>query len=200
MISTIITMIVAFVSTNIDDIFIIMIFFSQFDKGIKKANIVLGQLLGIGCLTIVSIIAAMGISVLPNQWIGLLGIVPIVMGLKVHREYKRSVANLSKVDFINPSILTVFSITVANGGDNIGIYTPIFASMSLLDISISAVVIMFLTGIWCYIGFHLSKHILVQKIIEKYEHILVPIVFIGLGIYIILKSGFFDCIQQFICL
>jgi cadmium resistance transport/sequestration family protein len=200
MISAIITTIVAFVSTNIDDIFILMIFFSQLEKGVQKTNIILGQFLGIGCLTIISIIGAMGVSVLPNQWIGLLGIVPIAMGIKAHREYKRNTASISKVDFIKPSILKIFSITVANGGDNIGIYTPIYASMNFLQISISAIVITLLTGVWCYLGLHLSKHILLQSIIEKYEHILVPVVFIGLGLYIIIKSGLFDCIQHFICL
>ncbi len=200
MISAIITTIVAFVSTNIDDIFILMIFFSQMEKGMQKTNIVLGQFLGISCLTIISVIGAMGISVLPNQWIGLLGIVPIAMGLKAHSDYKRNTANILKVDFIKPSILKVFSITVANGGDNIGIYTPIYASMNLLQISISAIVITLSTGVWCYLGFHLSKHILLQSMIQKYEHIFVPVVFIGLGIYIIIKSGLLDCIQHFICL
>lgn len=80
------------------------------------------------------------------------------------------------------------SITFANGGDNIGIYIPIFISMNLLNILITVIIFLFFTGIWCFIGLKLSEHPFVQRSIENYKHIFVPIIFIELGIFILMEN------------
>ncbi len=215
MISTIITAIVSFFSTNIDDIFILMLFFSQVNKDIKVKHIVIGQYLGIGALTAISIAGALGISIIPQEYVGLLGLVPIYLGIKEYIEYKKEIKNnveeevqdaeeniqeqvflnqenktlVSIRKFISPSILKVTGVTIANGGDNIGIYIPLFSSMKLYSILITVIVFLLLTGVWCFIGFKLAEHPFVNKNIEKYKHIFVPIIFVVLGVFIILESG-----------
>ncbi|WP_315109418.1 cadmium resistance transporter [Clostridium intestinale] len=215
MISTIITALVSFFSTNIDDIFILMLFFSQVNKDIKVKHIVIGQYLGIGALTAISIAGALGISIIPQEYVGLLGLVPIYLGIKEYIEYKKEIKNnveeevqdaeeniqeqvvlnqenktlVSIRKFISPNILKVAGVTIANGGDNIGIYIPVFSSMKLYSILITVIVFLLLTGIWCFIGFKLAEHPFVNKNIEKYKHIFVPIIFIVLGVLIILESG-----------
>lgn len=215
MISTIITAIVSFFSTNIDDIFILMLFFSQVNKDIKVKHIVIGQYLGIGALTAISIAGALGISIIPQEYVGLLGLVPIYLGIKEYIEYKKEIKNNVEEEvqdteeniqeqvvlnqenktlasirkFISPSILKVAGVTIANGGDNIGIYIPLFSSMKLYSILITVIVFLLLTGVWCFIGFKLAEHPFVNKNIEKYKYIFVPIIFIALGIFIIIESG-----------
>ncbi len=215
MISTIITALVSFFSTNIDDIFILMLFFSQVNKDIKVKHIVIGQYLGIGALTAISIAGALGISIIPQEYVGLLGLVPIYLGIKEYIEYKKEIKNnveeevqdteeniqeqvvlnqenktlVSIRKFISPNILKVAGVTIANGGDNIGIYIPVFSSMKLYSILITVIVFLLLTGVWCFIGFKLVEHPFVNKNIEKYKHIFVPIIFIVLGVLIILESG-----------
>ncbi|WP_238902442.1 cadmium resistance transporter [Clostridium sp. YIM B02506] len=215
MISTIITALVSFFSTNIDDIFILMLFFSQVNKDIKVKHIVIGQYLGIGALTAISIAGALGISIIPQEYVGLLGLVPIYLGIKEYIEYKKEIKNnveeevqdaeeniqeqvvlnqenktlVSIRKFISPNILKVAGVTIANGGDNIGIYIPLFSSMKLYSILITVIVFLLLTGVWCFIGFKLAEHPFVNKNIEKYKHIFVPIIFVALGVFIILESG-----------
>lgn len=92
LISTIITAFVSFMSTNIDDIFVLMLFSTQINEVIKRRHIVIGQYLGIGVLTTISIIGALGISVIPHEYVGLLGLVPIYLGIK---EYKPNSYTLS---------------------------------------------------------------------------------------------------------
>ena len=89
MISTIITAFVSFASTNIDDIFILTLFFSQINNNIKIKHIVIGQYLGIGLLLIISIIGALGVSVAPSEYVGFLGLVPIYLGVKAYFDYKK---------------------------------------------------------------------------------------------------------------
>ena len=213
MIITIITAFVSFVSTNIDDIFILMLFFMQIDKVMKRTHIVIGQYLGIGVLTIISIMGALGLSAIPQEYVGLLGLVPIYLGIKEYSNHKNESYNEntdhqelenhenSKIEettvakknsiitFINPSIIKVFSVTIANGGDNIGIYTSLFTSMNLVDILITVIIFIILIPLWCFIALKLAQHPFVQKTIEKYNHIFVPVIFIGLGFFILMENG-----------
>ncbi|ERK31527.1 cadmium resistance transporter [Clostridium intestinale] len=215
MISSIVTALVSFLSTNIDDIFILMLFFSQVNKDMKVKHIVVGQYLGMGVLIGISTIGALGISIIPKEYVGLLGLIPIYLGVKEYINHKKEIKNdheqavqdkkdniEEKVVFkeenklliftkkiISPSIIKVASVTFANGGDNIGIYIPLFSSMKLHSILITVIVFLLLTALWCFIGFKLAEHPFVNKNIEKYKHIFVPIIFIALGIFIIIESG-----------
>jgi cadmium resistance transport/sequestration family protein len=217
MITIIITAFIAFISTNIDDIFVLTLFFSQLNANMKKHHIVIGQYIGIAVLCSVSIAVAQGLSLIPHEYIRLLGIAPIYLGIKAYFDYRKAngeelnldnrlasknieidrIHNLSEIkvngmvnyvrQLVNPSIIKVCSVTVANGGDNIGIYVPIFASMSLLKILLTLMIFAFLVGLWCFIAIKLSQINYVQAVAEKYKNSLVPIVFVGLGIFILLS-------------
>lgn len=234
MIKIIITAFISFVSTNIDDIFILMLFFSQVNSIMKKRHVILGQFIGISILIAISIIGALGLSVIQREYVGLLGLIPIYLGIKAYVDYKKESleyedtgnhetenkqyvkyketsgaqefqvkendklagsvniqGNVVKTfikGFLNASVIKVASITLANGGDNIGIYIPIFISMDLFNIVITVIIFLFLTGIWCFIGLKLSEHPFVKRSIENYKHIFVPIIFIGLGIFILMEN------------
>jgi len=41
----------------------------------------------------------------------------------------------------------------------------------------------------CYISYRLEKISFVSETLEKYERIIVPVVFIGLGIFILVENG-----------
>jgi len=104
LISTIITAIISFASTNIDDILVLMLFFSQINNVMKRRYIVIGQYLGIGALTTISIIGALGVSVIPQQYVGLLGLVPIYLGTKAyvgHRQESKDNGNTSPHELQN---------------------------------------------------------------------------------------------------
>lgn len=205
LITTVIKAFVSFVATNIDDIFVLMLFYSQINNIMKRKHIIIGQYLGIITLTIVSIVGALGISIIKDEYIGLLGLIPIYLGIKTYVDYikeSKNTENSSDIEdivkakeshtitfirkFINPSILKVFIVTFANGGDNIGIYIPLFASMNSVGVLVTVIIFLILTALWCFIGIKLIQHPFVQKNIEKYKYIFVPIIFIGLGISIII--------------
>lgn len=225
MVSTVITAFVSFASTNIDDIFVLMLFFSQINNDMKIQHIVIGQYLGIAALTTVSIIGALGVSIIPHEYVGLLGLIPIYLGIKAYVDHKKENKDNENTgqqenqnhennkleettdiqenhiltfikSFINPSIVKVVGVTLANGGDNIGIYIPIFTGMSLIGILVTLIIFMFLIAIWCFIGLKLAEHPFVQRNIEKDKNILVSIIFIGLGIFILMERGMITYIYK----
>jgi cadmium resistance protein CadD (predicted permease) len=78
----------------------------------------------------------------------------------------------------------VASVTIANGGDNIGVYAPLFASMSIYSLTLTIIIFIIMIGLWCITGyFMVSNHIVGYKL-QKYGHIILPfvLIFIGMGI------------------
>jgi cadmium resistance protein CadD (predicted permease) len=70
----------AFATTNIDDIFVLMMFFSSLTFPVRQ--VILGQYIGIGLLVAISALRSFISLVVPTYIIGLLGIAPIVIGVK----------------------------------------------------------------------------------------------------------------------
>lgn len=181
----------AFIATNIDDIFILMIFFSH--PKYHSYNVIFGQYLGIATLVFISALGSLLALVVPSYIIGLLGIVPIGIGitkliqLRKENDSQEQKVQVNKLSYL--SFLSVAGITISNGGDNIGIYTPLFATYhSIIEVMILILVFMFMTAFWCGIGYYLVKHPLIAVPFRKNAHIILPFVLIGLGIYIIISS------------
>ncbi|MFF3926489.1 cadmium resistance transporter [Paenibacillus lactis] len=130
-----------FIVTNIDDIFILMIFFAQIDK-VRHMQIVIGQYLGFGLLVILSLLGAFGFTFLPPEWAGFLGLIPIYLGIRMfftkeEDEAEEALEKLGDVKaqltgnrFFGPLTAKVAAITFANGGDNLGIYIPYFTTQN----------------------------------------------------------------------
>ena len=131
--------ITAFIATNIDDIIILLLFFAQVDANFRRRHIVVGQYLGFTLLILISLPGFFGGLVVPREWIGLLGLLPIAIGLKqllnrqadtedvqtVTSEFESSSSHRPNKSFlssvISPQTYKVAAVTVANGGDNISI-------------------------------------------------------------------------------
>ncbi len=82
-------------------------------------------------------------------------------------------------------------ITVSNGGDNIGIYTPLFANTTLPQLLIILAVFYVMLGVWCLVGYFITRQTHIAHVLNHYSHFIVPFVLIALGIFIMSESGSF---------
>ena len=111
----------------------------------------------------------------------------ITTGFEQSSSSKTAVAILASV--LNPQTYRVAAVTVANGGDNIGIYVPLFASSNLPSLEVILSVFFLLVGVWCYVAYRLTSLPAVANVLTRYGRAFVPFVLIGLGIFILLESG-----------
>ena len=128
--------IVTFAATDIDDLFLLMMFFSS--RTFPPRQVALGQFVGIGLLVAVSILGSLIALVVPIYVIGLLGLVPIAIGIKELIEVRNNDRASSRQTVPNENksylaFLTVAAVTVSNGGDNIGVYVPLFSKYNTVD-------------------------------------------------------------------
>ena len=185
MTATIFTAIATFISTNIDDIFMLMFLFAQTNAPKDKWNIVIGQYLGASILLAASILGASGLSLIMENNARFLGIFPILIALKTLIEDKYSKSNEEKAKDKSPSILAAAGLSIANGGDNIGILIPVFTRYGIKEISITLAVFMLLMGIWCFIGYKAACWPALRDFIRKYRSITVFTVLSVIGFWIL---------------
>lgn len=214
LITAIPTGITAFTATNLDDLVILSLWFSQVNSNFRWRHIVIGQFLGFSILVIASLTGFLGGLILPKHLIGLLGLVPIAIGLSswlnkesddsdVEDEQLQQSETSPFASLLSPQTYSVAAITVANGSDNISIYMPLFANSSLIRLLIILIIFFLLVGVWCYTSYKLISQNNIADVLNRYGSNLVPFVLVGLGVYIILESGAlnpFALVASCICL
>jgi len=196
-INTSITAITAFTATNLDDLVLLMVFFSQVNATFRPRHIIAGQYLGFIVLVLASIPGFLGGLILPEAWIGLLGFLPIAIGVKQwvdlyqDEEIVQTISSISpsRGGLISPQTYQVAAVTTANGGDNIGVYVPLFAGQSLVGLLVTLTVFFALIGVWCYVAYRLIRYPAIAHAFTRYGHQFVPFILVGLGISILIKSG-----------
>ncbi|KAB8320370.1 transporter [Tolypothrix campylonemoides VB511288] len=201
--------VIAFVATNIDDILILLLFFSQVDGNFRRRHIVLGQYFGFAAIIIASLPGFFGGLLVPREWIGFLGLLPIAIGFKqllqkeettevqtVTTDFQQSSYSQPIVSFflslLHPQTYKVAAVTLANGGDNISIYIPLFAGKSFASLGVTLIVFFVLVAVWCAIAYVLARQGAIASMLSRYGRAAVPFVLISLGLLIMYERGTFS--------
>lgn len=187
----------AFTATNLDDILILMLFFSQVNTIFRKRHIIAGQYLGFTALVLASLPSFFGSLLLPRPCVGLLGLVPIAIGIsRLVNSHEENDSDLEETpiqpawfsSFISPQTYSVAAVTFANGGDNIGIYMPLFASCTWQSLVVILGVFFLLVSVWCFAAYKLTQVPTIADNLTRYGNYLVPFVLISLGVLIVIDS------------
>ena len=183
----------AFVSTNLDDIVLLVAFFG--DPKMRPRAVVLGQFLGFTLLVVASAIAARLALEAPRHWIALMGVVPLWLGVQQLIARRKGAGGDEDTERIRErergaerrvgsQALAVAAVTVANGGDNLGVYIPLFASRPAA-LPVITLVFFALTGLLCMLGYWLVRHPVAGAPIRRHGQAALPWVLIGLGLFIL---------------
>ena len=192
MIGTIAAAVGLFAATNIDDVVVLTVLFLASTRGTLPGwKVVVGQYAGFVALVAISVLAAAGLTIVPDKWVGLLGLVPLGIGLVgLVRALRRRGDDDDDDSAVRAGgVLGVAGITIANGADNISLYTPVFRTTPIPDTVVTIAVFLVLVAVWCLVARFVGTNKTVTEALEKIEHWLVPAVFTGLGLYILIESG-----------
>lgn len=196
---TIISASFVFSATSIDYLIILIMILAKLAQKSARRQVYLGEYLGTAVLVLVSLFFAYMLNFVPEDWmIGTLGIIPLILGIRAiftdDDEADEAVEQIEGRG--NQSLFwTVTLVTIASGGDNLGIYIPYFASLEWAQILFAIAVFAVGVAALCAISYRFSRLPLIAETIEKYEKIIIPVVFIGLGFYIMWENG---TIQHFL--
>lgn len=176
--------VITFVITNIDDLLILSVYFAA--PNYRGRNIVVGQFFGIITIILISLSGVVLGNFLSDRWISLLGILPIIVGVKELLSDEGEESEDVSIKSSNFQFLNVALVTIANGGDNIGVYVPLFASLPDASyVSWYVTIFLLLTGVLCYVAYYLTNHPKIKHAAETWGHKILPHFLILLGIYIL---------------
>jgi cadmium resistance protein CadD (predicted permease) len=178
---------IVFASTNADDLVLLAAFFA--DDRVHPRSVVAGQLLGIGALTAASAAAARGAQMLPAPWVALLGLVPLGLGSWKLAALRRSAeadgaADGEPVRASAGHVLAVASGTLASGGDNLGVYIPLFAARPGL-VGVYAAVFGVLTLAWCALGWWIVRNRSFGHHVRRWGRVFLPVVLVLVGLHVL---------------
>ena len=186
-----------FIATNIDDIIILSLFFGrgQGQPGTTR-RILLGQYLGFLGILGAAVLAALGAqALLPDQVLPYFGLIPLGLGLwatwQAWRNRDDDDDDAAQLEGKRVSVWTVAAVTFANGGDNIGVYVPVFVSVSWGTILAYCIVFLLLVAVLVFLARWITSRKPIAEALERWEHILFPAVLIGLGVVILISGGAF---------
>lgn len=183
-----------FLVTNIDDIIVLSLFFARGagQRGITT-KIIVGQYLGFGGILLASVAVTFGAGLfLPDEAIPYFGLIPLLLGVYAGWQVWRNGDDDDESLADRPiSALAVAAVTFANGGDNIGVYVPVFLAVGTGALVAYCVVFLALVLVLVLAAKFVATRKPIAEVLERWEHILFPLVLIVLGLVILIEGGAF---------
>ena len=197
MIQNVVTSIILYSGTAVDLLIILMLFFAKRKSRKDIINIYLGQFLGSVSLILLSLLFAFVLNYIPSKEIlGLLGLIPIFLGLKVLLLGDSDGEAIAKDGLRKDNknlIFLVAMITFAScGADNIGVFVPYFTTLNLTNLIVTLLTFLVMIYLLVFSAQKLAQVPSVGEILEKYSRWFIAVVYLGLGIYILIENNSFD--------
>ena len=197
MIHNVVTSIILYSGTAVDLLIILMLFFAKRKSRKDIINIYLGQFLGSVSLILLSLLFAFVLHYIPSKGIlGLLGLIPIFLGLKVlflgDSEGEAIAKEGLRKDNKNLIFLVAMITFVSCGADNIGIFVPYFITLNLADLIVALLTFLVMIYLLVFSAQKLAQLPSVGETLEKYSRWFIAVVYLGLGIYILIENNSFD--------
>ena len=200
MIHNVVTSIILYSGTAVDLLIILMLFFAKRKSRKDIINIYLGQFLGSVSLILLSLLFAFVLNYIPSKEIlGLLGLIPIFLGLKVLLLGDSDGEAIAKDGLRKDNknlIFLVAMITFAScGADNIGVFVPYFITLNLANLIVALLTFLVMIYLLVFSAQKLAQVPSVGETLEKYSRWFIAVVYLGLGIYILIENNGFDMLR-----
>ena len=200
MVQNVFTSIILYSGTAVDLLIILMLFFAKRKSRKDIINIYLGQFLGSVSLILLSLLFAFVLNYIPSKEIlGLLGLIPIFLGLKVLLLGDSDGEALAKDGLRKDDknlIFLVAMITFAScGADNIGVFVPYFITLNLANLIVALLTFLVMIYLLVFSAQKLAQVPSVGETLEKYSRWFIAVVYLGLGMYILIENNSFDMLR-----
>ena len=197
MVQNVVTSIILYSGTAVDLLIILMLFFAKRKSRKDIINIYLGQFLGSVSLIFISLLFAFVLNYIPSKEIlGLLGLIPIFLGLKVLLLGDSDGEAIAKDGLRKDNknlIFLVAMITFAScGADNIGVFVPYFTTLNLANLIVTLLTFLVMIYLLVFSAQKLAQVPSVGETLEKYSRWFIAVVYLGLGMYILIENNSFD--------
>ena len=204
MFQTIVTAAILYIATALDLLVILLMFFAIAKTRKEYRDIYIGQYVGSVALIVISLFFAFVLNYVPEKWIlGLLGLIPIYLGIKVAIYGDSDGEERAKKELnekgLSKLVGTIAIVTIAScGADNIGLFVPYFVTLSVTNLLITLFVFLILIFFLVFTAQKLANIPGVGEIVEKFGRWIMAVIYIALGLFIIIENDTIQTILGFI--
>lgn len=187
--NTLTELLLAFIGTNIDNFLFITLMLATARTGRERRSVVLSQYAGLAVLVGVSLAGTAVLRSLPAQVIRALGFIPMLIGVRgLIRARKANGGGEDAPSDGAPGFGTLLALNLSNGMDNISVYIPLFERLTgVRSLGLLAVVFALMLMLWCLLARRIAALPAVRRTVERHSAVLVPAVYVLLGVYILLR-------------
>ena len=203
MIQNVVTSIILYSGTAVDLLIILMLFFAKRKSRKDIIDIYLGQFLGSVSLILLSLVFGFVLYFFAcKAFLGLLGLIPILLGLKVLLLGDSDGEAIAKEGLRKDNknlIFLVAMITFAScGADNIGVFVPYFTTLNLANLIVALLTFLVMIYLLVFSAQKLAQIPSVGETLEKYSKWFIAVVYLGLGIYILIENKSFEMLWNLV--
>jgi cadmium resistance transport/sequestration family protein len=197
--ATIITIIITFIATGIDEMLVLILLFAHAKNQKQIRQVYIGQQIGMTFILLLVIIVASGIISFAGKWTGLLGLLPILIGIMELVEDDdddddESAGILNKISMFSNLSVRVAIIAIVGGAEELAIYVPYFSSLTWDEVTLAIITFIIMVPIWCAICHMVGSRKNIYQFVKRFQRFIIPLVFIGIGIKVLLESDTIEAI------
>ncbi|KGB50772.1 permease [Leuconostoc mesenteroides P45] len=194
MIKDIGTAVFSYIGTTTDYFVVLLLLFGKYQSKKATKPVVIGAYIGNALLVLISLAIAMVLQQVPAEWLlGLLGLIPIYMGIKSYLsdedevdEIEARLNNIQPNNIVKDVILITF---VACGADNMALYIPYFTTVSVTTLPIIFPIFIVILTIVIYSAYKFVSVPMVKKFFDQQGDLIQMIIYVVLGMYVLLEAG-----------
>ncbi len=189
----------AFLGTNIDNCLVTMAMVAG--APVERARrIAAGQVIGFALLVAVAAAAAAVLFEFSAAVVGLLGLVPLAIGVKGLIGLRRAPdgrragpgRSTAADRAVGRSLTAAALVTIGAGGDNLAAYIPLFRVGGTTNVA--AIVAVFVVGEVAVTAVVLAggRHPKARVLMDRLGAVAVPVLLCGIGVLVLLQAGTFS--------
>jgi len=182
----------AFVGTNLDNLILLVALYSRFPR--RTATVATGYVGGMLLIGAISVVVGEGGSFIPLDSLGMLGVVPIALGIMAlfqlfqNRQSGEAVKLASEVS--NKTVFfSVLTTQLSNGADSIITFSIFLAESTDAADYLIALTFLGMTGVFAWLAYHLLRHRRLSDVVDRYGHYVTPFILIMVGVYVLSNTA-----------
>lgn len=178
----------AFISTNLDNLLLLATMYSRYYR--HPWTVTAGYFVGMNLIAAITIAVGLVGEFIPIAYLGLLGVIPMMIGVLALWKLYRHSRNTEKVDstYAGNSVLAIFfalvTIQLSNGADTIITFSALYADSSNPSDYIVAPTFFTMVGVFAWLAFYSVKHPRLSDVLVRYGQYVTPFILIFVGFYI----------------
>lgn len=182
----------AFIGTNLDNLILLVALYSRFPR--RPGLVATGYVSGMLLIGAISISVGEGSGLIPVESLGMLGVVPIALGIMaLFQLFKTSQtgATLKPASEVgNKAVFfSVLTTQLSNGADSIITFSVFLAESTDATDYLIALTFLGMTCVFAWLAFYLLKHRKLSDVLDRYGHYVTPFILILVGVYILTNTA-----------